>query len=84
MLCFYINVCFYSVNVCQSICSICSCFFLFIFVINLYFHGIKWASRTEMPVYNSEKWEIRAQFMTAHFVTNVEEPNESKLQVLHV
>jgi hypothetical protein len=47
-------------------------------------HGIKWTSRTEMPVYNGEKWEIRVQFMASHFATDVEEPNESKLQVLRV
>jgi hypothetical protein len=58
--------------------------FLFIFVMNLYIHDIKWVSSTEMPVYNSAKWEIRVQFMTAHFATTVEEPNESKLQVLPV
>jgi len=50
-----LNVCFYSVNVYQSICSICSSFFLFIFVINLYIHDIKWVSKTEAPVYNSAK-----------------------------
>jgi len=32
----------------------------------------------------SEKWEIRVQFMTAHFATTVEESAESKLQVLPV
>ena len=37
-----------------------------------------------MPVYNGEKWEIRVQFMASHFATDVEEPNESKLQVLRV
>jgi len=77
-----LNVCFFSVNFCQSICSICSCFFLCIFEINLYIHDIKWVSRTETPVYNSAKWEIGVHFMTAHFGTTVEEPIESKLQVL--
>jgi hypothetical protein len=77
-----LSVCFYSVNVCQSICSICFCSFLFIFVVNWYIHNIKWVSRTEMPFYNSVKWEIRVQFMTAHFATTVEKPSEPKLQVL--
>jgi hypothetical protein len=51
---------------------------------NLYIHDIKWVSSTETPVYSSTKWEIRVQFMTAHFATTVEEPTESKLQVLPV
>jgi hypothetical protein len=76
-----LNVCFYSENVCQSISSICSFLFLFIFVINLYVHNINWVS-TEMPFYNSVKWEISVQLKTAHFATTVEKPSDPKLQVL--